>query len=95
VQIAFLVSQMNMNGSFFDIQNFILPEMLVRWKFVSGSDVLSSHNEVLRTVVFRADLQHEIPRRRFSPYPPLTLFFLQQEWFWSSLGGRGCGTGLC
>jgi hypothetical protein len=94
VQIAFLVSQMNVNGSFFDIQNFILPEVLVRWKFVSGSHVFGAQNEVLRAVVLRADLQHKFSRRRLSPYPLLTLIFLQQEGFWSSLG-RGCGTGLC
>ena len=34
VQIAFLVSQMNVNDSFFDIQNSILPEVFVRGKAV-------------------------------------------------------------
>jgi hypothetical protein len=43
---------------------------------------------------FLADLQHKVPRRGFSPYPPLALIFLQHEGFWTSLG-RGCGTGLC
>jgi hypothetical protein len=76
VQIAFLVSEMNVNGSFFDIHNFILPEVLVRWKFVPWNNVLGSHNKVLRTIVLWADLQHEVPRRRLSPYPPLTLIFL-------------------
>jgi hypothetical protein len=27
---------MNVNGSFFDIHKFILPEVLVHWKFVSS-----------------------------------------------------------
>jgi hypothetical protein len=81
VQIAFLVSQMNVNGSFFDIQNFILSEVLVRWKFISGSHVLGSHNKVLRTIVFGADLQNEVPRRRLPPNPPLTLIFLKQKWY--------------
>jgi hypothetical protein len=75
VQIAFLVSKVNVNDSFFDIYNFILPEVLVCWKFVSGSHVLGSHNEVLRTVVSWADLQHEVSRRRFSSNASLTLSF--------------------
>src|SRR5580692_5107559 len=94
VQIAFLVSQMNVNGSFFDIHNFILPEVLVRWKFVSGSHVLGSHNKVLRTIVFWADFQNEVPGRRLSPKAPLTLIFLKEEGFCSSLGSV-CGSGLC
>jgi hypothetical protein len=85
---------MNVNGSLFDIQNFILAEVFVHGKFVSGNDVLGSHDKVLRTVVFWADLQHEVPRRRLSPNPSLTLIFLEQEWFWSNLR-RGSGTGLC
>ena len=85
---------MNVNSSFFDIHKFLLPEVLVRWKFVSGSHVLRSHDKLLRTIVLEADLQDEVARGRLSPNPPLTLIFLQQEGFWSSLG-RGCGTGLC
>jgi hypothetical protein len=93
MQIAFLAPKMNVNGSSFDIQNFILPEVLVHWKFVPWSHLLGSHNKVLRTIVFWADLQHESARGRFSPYPLLTLILLQEQRLWSSLGG-GCGTGL-
>jgi hypothetical protein len=93
VQIAFLIPQVNVNGSSYDIENFILPEVLVRWKFVPWSDVLGTHNKVLRTTVFWADLQDEVPGRRLSPNPPLTLICLQQEWLWSGLG-RACGTGF-
>ncbi len=84
---------MNVNGSLYDVQNFILPEVPVRWKFVAWSQVLGSHNKVLRAIVFRADLQNEIPGRRLAPNPPLTFIFLEQQWFWSDLG-RGWGTGL-
>jgi hypothetical protein len=94
VQIAFLVPQVNVNSSFFNPQKFILREVLVPRKFVSGNHVFGSHDEVLRTIVFWADLQHEVAMVRLSPYPPLTLISLQQEGPWSSLGS-GCGTGLC
>jgi hypothetical protein len=55
VQIAFLVPQMNVNGSSYNIENFILPEVLVRWEFVPWSDVLGTHNKMLRTIVLGAD----------------------------------------
>jgi hypothetical protein len=71
---------MNVNNSFCKIENFILPEVLVRWKFVPWSDVLGTHNKMLRTIVFSADLQDEVPGRRLSPNPPLTLIFLEKEW---------------
>ena len=77
VQIALLVSQMNVSDSFFDQQNFILPEVFVHWYFVSSSHVFGAQYEVARAVVFRADLQHKFSRRRLSPYPPLALIFLQ------------------
>ena len=93
VQIAFLISQMNVNRSFFDVQNFILPEVLVRWEFVSRSHVLGSHNKALRTIVFWADFQDKVPGGRLSPNPPLTIIFLQEEGFCSSLG-CGYGSGL-
>jgi len=78
VQIAFLIPHMSVNRSSYDIENFILFKVPVCWKFVSRSHVLGSHNEVLRTIVFRADLQYEVAGRRLSPNPPLTLIFLQQ-----------------
>src|SRR5580704_5007575 len=81
---------MNVNGSFFDIHKFILLEVLVRWKFVSGSHVLRSHDKLLRTIVFGADLQDEVAWGRLPPNPPLTLIFLQQERFcWEVLLGPG------
>jgi len=61
---------MNVNGSFFDIDDFILPEVFVRWEFVPWSNVLGSHNKVLRTIVYWADLEYEVPWRTLSPYPP-------------------------
>src|SRR5580704_18954505 len=91
VLIAFLFSQMNVNGSFFDKHKFILLEVLVRWKFVSGSHVLRSHDKLLRTIVFGADLQDEVAWGRLPPNPPLTLIFLQQERFCRGLE-CGCGT---
>src|SRR5215471_9184009 len=94
VQIAFLVSHMNMSGSFFDQQNFILPQVFVQWYFVFGNHVFGAENQVLRAVVLRAHLQDKFSGRRLSPYPPLTFIFLQQKGFGSSLG-IGCGTGLC
>ena len=83
-----------MNGSFFNPKKFILREVLMSRKFVSGNHVFGPHDKALRTVVFWADFQHEVPMVRLSPYPPLTLISLQQEGFWTSLG-RGYGTGLC
>src|SRR5215471_11627770 len=56
VQIAFLVSHMNMSGSFFDQQNFILPQVFVQWYFVFGNHVFGAENQVLRAVVLRAHL---------------------------------------
>ena len=50
VQIALLVSEMNVNGSFFNIENFIRPEVFVRWEFVPWCNVLSRHDKVLRTI---------------------------------------------
>src|SRR5579864_5780778 len=94
MQIALLVAHMSVNGSFHDIQNFILSEVLVHWKFISGSHVLRYHNEMLRAIIFGADFEYELPRRRLSPHPALTLVFLQQQWFWTGVG-RGCGTGSC
>src|ERR1700722_15837512 len=85
---------MNVNRSFFDIHKFILPEGLVRWKFVSGSHVLRSHDKLLRTIVLGADLQDEVARGRLSPTLPLTLIFVQQGGGCSGLGGGG-GTCLC
>ena len=79
MQIAFLISHMSVNCSFYDVENLILLKVPVCWKFVSRSHVLGSHNKVLRTIVFWADLQYEVARRRLSPNPPLTLIFLQQE----------------
>ena len=85
MQIAFLIPQVNVNGSFFNPQKFILREVLVPWKLVSGNHVFGSHDKALRTIVFWADFQHEVPMVRLSPYPPLTLISLQQEGLWSSL----------
>jgi hypothetical protein len=84
----------NVNGSFFDPQKFILREVLVPWKFVSGNHFFGSHDKMLRAVVFWADLQHEVPMVRLPPYPPLTLIPLQQEELGSILG-PGCRPGLC
>ena len=94
MQIVFLVSYMSVYGSFYDVQNFILREVLVSWNFVPWSHVLCHHNKVPGAVVFWTDLQDEVPRRGLSPNPSLTLILLQQEWVWSSLRS-GRGTGLC
>jgi hypothetical protein len=93
MQIAFPIPQANVNASFFDPQNFILPEVLVPWKFVSGSHVFGSEDKVLRTIVFRADLQHEVPMVRLSPGSPLTLVLFQKERLGRRLG-RASGAGL-
>src|SRR5215472_9418287 len=85
---------MNMSGSFFDQQNFVLPQVFVQWYFVFGNHVFGAENQVLRAVVLRADLQDKFSGRRLSPYPPLTFIFLQQKGLCSSLGS-GSGTGLC
>ena len=94
VYVAFLVSHMSVNGPFHDIQNLILPEVLVHGEFVSGMHVLSAHDKMLRTVVSWADLQDEIAGRRLTPNPALTLIFFEEERFCNGLE-RGCGTGLC
>jgi hypothetical protein len=91
VQIAFLISQVNVNASFFDPQDFILFEVLVPGKFVSRSHVLCAEDEALRTIVFRADLQHEVPMVRFSPQASLTLVSLEQQ---GLCGSPGCGCGI-
>lgn len=93
VKIAFLVSQMNVHGSSYDIQNFILSKVFVCRKFVPWIDILGSHNKVLRAVVLGADLQDEVTRRRLTPNPALALVLLEQERSWRS-DGRGCGTGM-
>ena len=85
VQITLLISQMNVNGSFFDVDKLILAEVFVRWKFVSGSHVLGSHDKVLRTIVLRADFQDEVARRRLPPNAPLTLILLEEERFCDDL----------
>src|SRR5579862_9298924 len=84
---------MNVNRSFFDVQKFILPEVLVRGDFVSGSHVLDSHNKVLRTVVLGAYFQKKASGRRLSPNAPLALIFLKEERFCGGLGSV-C-RGLC
>jgi hypothetical protein len=67
VQIAFLIAQVDVDGSFFDQQDFILPEVPMPWKFVSGRDVFGSQDKVPGTIVFWAYLQHEVPMVRLSP----------------------------
>ena len=66
-----------MRSMYYDIENFILLKVPVCWKFVSRSHVLGSHDEMLRAVVFGADLQYEVSRWGLSPNAPLTLIFLQ------------------
>jgi hypothetical protein len=85
---------MSVNRSFQDIQNFILAEVLVHGKFVSGMHVLGAHDKVLGTVVFWTDLQDEVAGRRLTPNPALTLIFFEEERFCSGLG-RGWGAGMC
>lgn len=85
MQIAFLISQVNMNGPFFDVNEFILPKVFVEWKFVSGMHVFRDHNKMLGTIILGADLQHEVAGRGLSPNPPLALIFLQEKRFGSSL----------
>src|SRR5580658_1496850 len=65
MQIAFLVPQMNVNGSFLDQQNFILPLVLVRRYRVSWNHLSGKQHEMLRPIVFRADLEDESSRINF------------------------------
>src|SRR5580700_330759 len=95
MQIAFLVSETSVNGSFLDQQNFILPQVFVRWNSISWSQLSGEHHEMLRTVVFRTDLDDEPSRVRFAglraKQPLLAFIFLQQQNFGGS-ARRGCGT---
>ena len=78
MHITFLVSHVSVNGPCHDIQNLILPEVVVHRKFVSRKHVLSAHDKVLRTIVFLADLQYELSRRRLTTNPALTLIFFEE-----------------
>ena len=61
----------------------VLTKMFVPWYAVTGLKVFGTHDEVLRSIVFRTDLQHESSRGRIAPYSRLTLVFLQQKCFWT------------
>ena len=52
MQITFLVSQVNVHSSLDEVQDFVLPKVLVCWEFVSRGHVFRYHNKVLRTLFF-------------------------------------------
>jgi len=83
----------NVNGSFFNPKKFILREVLMSRKFVSGNHVFGPHDKALRTVVFWADFQHEVPMVRLSPYPRSPSFFSSRRGFgaaWDVVTELGC-----
>lgn len=62
MDIALLIAQPNVGRSALDQQYFILDQVLVLRYGCSRSKLLRPQHEMLRAVVFRADLQHELGR---------------------------------
>lgn len=46
---------------------------------ISRKKVFRSHDEVLRSVVFRTDFERESPWGRIAPYSPFAFILFQQE----------------
>ena len=60
MDIALMIAEPNMGSSALDQQYFILVQVLMLLYSCSWGELLSTQHEVLRAVVFRADLQHEL-----------------------------------
>ncbi len=60
MEIALLIAEPNVGISAVDQHYFILDQVPVLWQGRSRSNLLRTCHEMLRAVVFRADLQHEL-----------------------------------
>ena len=84
VQIALLISHMSVDGSFLDQHNLILLEVFVCLYRTSWSHISSRQHQMLRAIIFRADLEDEPAGVRLArlgtPQSLFSLVFLQQQW---------------
>lgn len=92
MQIALLISNMNVDGSFLDKHDLILLKMLVRWDGVARSHAFSGNDHhMLRTVGFGRDFEDEsanVALARLRPSETRFAFvFFQQQRLCSSLRG--------
>ena len=82
VQVALLISDLGVKGSFFNQDDFILLKMFVRRDNFSWVKVLGEEHEMPRAVALRCDLQEEsagISLTRFGPPEAVLAFvFLKQ-----------------
>src|SRR5208283_2297200 len=71
MQIAFLISNMSVDGAFLDKHDLILLKMLMGWYGCAGEHVFSANeDQTLGTIGFGSDLENEPPRVDLSGLGP-------------------------
>src|SRR5271156_6100431 len=91
MQIAFLISDMSVDGAFLDQHDLILLKMLMGWYGCAGGHVFSANeHQMLGSIGFGSDLENESPpgvnlSRLGPPETRLAFIFLQQQWGCASL----------
>jgi hypothetical protein len=89
MQIALLISNMSVGGSFLDKHDLILLEMLIGLYGIAGSHLSRRENQMLRAIGFGSDLEDESAggdlARLGPPETHLAFIFFQQQWDCASL----------
>src|SRR5208282_781887 len=100
MQIALLISNLSVDGSFLDKHDLILLKMLVGWYGIAGSYLSRREHQMLRAIGFGSDLEDESAGVNLSRLGPpearLAFIFFQQQWGRASLRLlRFRGIGVC
>src|SRR5208282_1839790 len=90
MQIALLISNMSVDGSFLDKHDLVLLKMLVGWYGCAGGHLRRREHQMLRAIGFGSDLEDEsagVSLSRLGAEQSLfSLVFLQQERLCGGIG---------